>query len=125
MTSARPLELFHFGFSKRQNTDWRYKQSQRVHCVDQVHHLEGLWWTQWTRSSYLNTLTPVNPFTELMNRESFIELNARDRALALLDRGTFREILGPFDRVESPWLERQGITPQSDDGTIVARGRLN
>jgi malonate decarboxylase beta subunit len=60
-----------------------------------------------------------------MNRESFIELNARDRALALLDPGTFREILGPFDRVESPWLERQGITPQSDDGTIVARGRLN
>jgi malonate decarboxylase beta subunit len=67
----------------------------------------------------------MNPLTELMNRESFIELNARDRALGLLDPGTFREILGPFDRVESPWLERQGITPQSDDGTIVARGRMN
>jgi len=58
-------------------------------------------------------------------RESFIELYARERARALLDADTFREILGPFDRLESPWLEQQGIVPQSDDGVIVARGRLD
>ena len=58
-------------------------------------------------------------------RESFIERNARERARALLDPGTFRELLGPFDRLESPWLEPQGIVPQSDDGVVVARGRLD
>ena len=47
------------------------------------------------------------------NKESFIELGARQRAKAILDSGSFREILGPFDGVESPWLEPQGIVPQS------------
>jgi malonate decarboxylase beta subunit len=57
-------------------------------------------------------------------RESFIELNARERAQALLDEGTYRELLGPFDRLESPWLAIQGVVPQADDGVIVARGRM-
>jgi malonate decarboxylase beta subunit len=56
--------------------------------------------------------------------KSFIELNARERARALLDAGTFRELLGPFDRLESPWLEMQGVVPQADDGVIIARGML-
>ncbi|GHO50990.1 biotin-independent malonate decarboxylase subunit beta [Ktedonospora formicarum] len=55
---------------------------------------------------------------------SFIELRARSRAQALLDQGTFHELLGPFERLESPWLEMQDIIPESDDGVIVARGRL-
>jgi malonate decarboxylase beta subunit len=59
-----------------------------------------------------------------LQQKSFIELRARDRALALLDRGTFRELLGPFDRLESPWLSEQGVVPQTDDGLIVARGTL-
>ncbi len=25
--------------------------------------------------------------------------------------GTFRELLGPFDRLESPWLPLQGLCP--------------
>ena len=33
-------------------------------------------------------------------------------------------MLGPFDRLESPWLPLQGIVPESDDGVIVARGQL-
>ena len=33
-------------------------------------------------------------------------------------------LAGPFDRLESPWLEPQGITPQSDDGTVIARGAI-
>lgn len=35
-------------------------------------------------------------------KESFIELRARDRAKSVLDEGTFRELIDPFQRVESP-----------------------
>lgn len=61
----------------------------------------------------------------LLDRESFIELGARARARAVLDAGTFRELVGPFDRVHSPWLAMQGIVPQEDDGVVVARGRVD
>jgi malonate decarboxylase beta subunit len=61
---------------------------------------------------------------QFLARKSFIELNARERAQALLDEGTYRELLGPFDRLESPWLPMQGVVPQADDGLIVARGRI-
>jgi malonate decarboxylase beta subunit len=57
-------------------------------------------------------------------RKSFVELNARERAQALLDKGSYRELLGPFDRLESPWLPMQGVVPQADDGVVVARGAL-
>jgi malonate decarboxylase beta subunit len=60
----------------------------------------------------------------LQQRQSFLELNARARAQTLLDTGTFRELLGPFERLESPWLEPQGIVPESDDGLIIARGLI-
>lgn len=60
----------------------------------------------------------------LLDRTSFVEMNARARATALLDPGSFRELLGPFDRVESPWLARQGVVPQADDGVVVARGTI-
>ncbi|MCM3698715.1 biotin-independent malonate decarboxylase subunit beta [Paenibacillus macerans] len=55
---------------------------------------------------------------------SFVELNGRDRAKALLDEGTFRELLGPLDKLQSPHLEPQGIVPQSDDGIILAAGEI-
>ncbi len=45
-----------------------------------------------------------------INRQSFIELDARSRATALFDVGTSRELVGPFDRIESPWLPMQGVT---------------
>jgi malonate decarboxylase beta subunit len=61
----------------------------------------------------------------LRRRASFIELDARQRAQALLDQGSMRELLGPFDRIKSPWLERQGITPQADDGVVVAKGSIH
>jgi malonate decarboxylase beta subunit len=57
-------------------------------------------------------------------RKSFIELYARERAQALLDEGTYRELLGPFERLKSPWLLMQNVVPQSDDGVIVARGKM-
>ncbi|MDO3410405.1 biotin-independent malonate decarboxylase subunit beta [Saccharibacillus sp. CPCC 101409] len=58
-------------------------------------------------------------------RRSYIELSGRERARAVLDAGTFRELVGPFDRMESPHLPLQGIVPQSDDGVIVARGAID
>ena len=62
---------------------------------------------------------------ELLTRRSFIELDALGRATALLDPGSVRVLAGPFDRLESPWLEPQGITPQADDGTVIARGTVD
>jgi malonate decarboxylase beta subunit len=59
-----------------------------------------------------------------LSRRSIIEMRARERARALLDPGTFRELLGPFDRLESPWLPLQGIVPQADDGVVLARGEI-
>ncbi len=61
----------------------------------------------------------------LKHRDSFIELDGRDRAIALLDPGSWKELLGPFDRMESPWLLPQNITPQSDDGCIVLKGKID
>jgi malonate decarboxylase beta subunit len=73
------------------------------------------------------TFTPTlsKDVLELSSRRSYIELNARDRARQLLDDGTFHELLGPFDRVESPWLPIQGIVPQADDGCVVAKGKID
>ena len=59
-----------------------------------------------------------------VDRQSFIELHARERAEALLDGRAGRELVGPFDRVESPWLAPQGVTPQSDDGCVVMKGKI-
>jgi malonate decarboxylase beta subunit len=58
-------------------------------------------------------------------RTKYTELSARERAAALLDPGTFRELIGPFERLESPHLEPQGVVPASDDGVVVARGQLD
>jgi malonate decarboxylase beta subunit len=61
---------------------------------------------------------------QFINRQSLIELDARERAIALLDAGTARELVGPFDRVESPWLQMQSVTPQADDGCVVMKGKI-
>ena len=57
-------------------------------------------------------------------RRSLIEMRARERVRAILDPGSFRELLGPFDRMESPWLPLQGVVPESDDGVVIGRGQL-
>src|ERR1700688_3793442 len=58
------------------------------------------------------------------NRRSFFELDARAPSQSLFDEGTWKELVGPFDRIESPWLAKQGIAPQSDDGCIVIKGKI-
>jgi malonate decarboxylase beta subunit len=69
--------------------------------------------------------TVATPQAAPVLHDSFIELSARERARALLDAGTFRELLGPFDRIESPWLPLQGIVCQADDGCVIARGTID
>jgi malonate decarboxylase beta subunit len=61
---------------------------------------------------------------DFISRQSFIELDARERAKTLFDAGTVRELVGPFDHVESPWLPMQGVTPQADDGCVVMKGTI-
>ena len=61
----------------------------------------------------------------LLNKHSFVELGARQRARALLDAGSVRELLDPFQRVMSPWLARQGVVPQADDGVVIAKGSID
>ena len=63
-------------------------------------------------------------FQTLLAKQSFIELSARERAKALLDENSFRELLDPFAGMMSPWLAKQNIVPQADDGVVVAKGTL-
>ncbi|MFX6540636.1 biotin-independent malonate decarboxylase subunit beta, partial [Acinetobacter baumannii] len=52
------------------------------------------------------------------------ELDARQRAKSLLDATSQKELLDPFARVMSPWLIKQNIVPQADDGVVVIKGTL-
>jgi malonate decarboxylase beta subunit len=70
----------------------------------------------------MSTATFIPAF---VRRQSFIELDARARAQSLMDPGSWRELVGPFARIESPWLPEQGIAPQSDDGCVVLKGTID
>lgn len=63
--------------------------------------------------------------TRLLRQHSFVELGARQRARALLDDGSFRELIDPFERLVSPWLAKQGVVPQADDGVVIAKGTID
>jgi malonate decarboxylase beta subunit len=69
-------------------------------------------------------MSQTNIIPDFVSRQSFIELDGRRRAQSLFDEGTSRELVGPFDKMESPWLPLQGIAPQSDDGCIVIKGKI-
>ena len=58
-------------------------------------------------------------------KNSFVELKGRQRAFALVDEGTGRELVGPEDDLISPHLEPQNIVPESDDGIILLKGKLD
>jgi malonate decarboxylase beta subunit len=74
----------------------------------------------------MTTSIEIIPSTHKSDRrDSFIELNGRERAITLFDVGSWRELLGPFDRIESPWLLPQNVTPQADDGCIVLKGKID
>ena len=61
--------------------------------------------------------------TDLLNKHSFVELGARQRAKALLDADTYRELIDPFQRVMSPWLSRQGGGGSGGGGRLGGRLR--
>jgi malonate decarboxylase beta subunit len=69
-------------------------------------------------------VTATDVRRRFLARRSFIELPARERARAIVDADTFRELLGPFERLKSPWLPLQGVVAQADDGVVVARGSI-
>src|SRR6202166_4222332 len=70
-------------------------------------------------------MTTTTDWQHILSRRSFLESVALQRSGALLDPGSTRVLCGPFDRLESPWLEPQGIVPQSDDGVVIARGTVD
>jgi malonate decarboxylase beta subunit len=72
-----------------------------------------------------NNAAARSDYRRFLERTSFIEMSARERVCAVLDSGSFRELLGPFDRIKSPWLPLQGIVAQADDGVVLARGTLD
>ena len=60
-----------------------------------------------------------------INEYFFSELNAREKAFALADEGTFTELLGPRDRFSSPHLKTLGTAIEFDDGTVTGVGLLD
>src|SRR5580693_5330268 len=66
-------------------------------------------------------MSNADMISAFVNRQSFIELDARERAQSLMDCDSWRELVGPFDRIESPWLPAQGIAPQSDNGCVAGK----
>jgi malonate decarboxylase beta subunit len=75
-------------------------------------------------SPRLQVEADVPDYAQFLKRRSFIEMHARERAIAILDPGSARELIGPFDRIKSPWLPLQGIVAQADDGVVLMRGTL-
>lgn len=62
-------------------------------------------------------------WTELEN-SSFFDANARERALGMVDKGTFTEFLDPLDRYCSPHLPVLGTAVEFDDGTVCGVGLI-
>ncbi len=55
---------------------------------------------------------------------SFLECNARTRALGLVDAGSFTELAGPRNRFSSPHLPLLGEAVEFDDGIVTGVGLL-
>jgi malonate decarboxylase beta subunit len=58
------------------------------------------------------------------DRASWSQSTARQRLAGLLDVNSFKEFLGPAERVLSPHLQQFDIPCAFDDGVIVGRGKL-
>jgi len=61
---------------------------------------------------------------EKLQAQSFLESNARARALGLVDPGTFTELAGPKHRLTSPHLPLMGEAVEFDDGIVTGVGTL-
>jgi len=56
---------------------------------------------------------------------SWYEASARQRIDALVDAGSFRELIGPELRETSPHLSIFDLPEQFDDGIVIGRGRVD
>ena len=56
---------------------------------------------------------------------SWFQATARQRVDGLLDPGSFREYLGPAERVQSPHLALFDLPSAFDDGVVIGRGKLD
>lgn len=61
---------------------------------------------------------------ETLQSRSFLESNARARAIGLVDQGTFTELAGPRRRLSSPHLPLLGEAVEFDDGIVTGVGLL-
>jgi malonate decarboxylase beta subunit len=61
---------------------------------------------------------------ENLQQRSFLECNARARALGLVDDGTFTELAGPKHRFTSPHLPMLGEAVEFDDGIVTGVGLI-
>ncbi|WP_321463405.1 biotin-independent malonate decarboxylase subunit beta [uncultured Vibrio sp.] len=56
---------------------------------------------------------------------SLVEMPVRKRCQFLFDEGSATELLGCEAQLTSPWLPKQGIVSQSDDGAVVMLGKID
>jgi biotin-independent malonate decarboxylase beta subunit len=61
---------------------------------------------------------------DTLQSQSFLECNGRQRAIGLVDPGTFTELAGPRDRISSPHLPIMGEAIQFDDGIVTGVGLI-
>lgn len=59
-----------------------------------------------------------------LEASSFLDANARERALGMVEAGTFTEFLNPRDRFVSPHLPVLGTAVEFDDGTVTGVGLI-
>lgn len=59
-----------------------------------------------------------------LESSAFLDANARERAVGMVDKGSFTELLGPMDRFTSPHLPVLGTAIEFDDGTVTGVGLL-
>ncbi len=59
-----------------------------------------------------------------LQRMSFYEANARQRAVGLVDDATFHELIGPNDEICSPHLPILGGAVSFDDGIVTGVGKI-
>src|SRR6267143_4704131 len=103
--------VFFFFSSRRRHTRWNCDWSSDVCSSDlsDTHQRRRRYARQRLAAAgassgddrAMNQATLIPAFVK---RSSFIELTGRSRAQSLFDEGTaWRELVGPFDRIESPW----------------------
>jgi malonate decarboxylase beta subunit len=59
-----------------------------------------------------------------MSAALFHEQNARQRIAALVDPGSFEELLPPTERLTSPYLAKLDIPVSFDDGIVIGRAKI-